>query len=856
SERCKETDKETLGGVSHYDYIMGNPPFVGARLMSKEQKADLAAIFGPRWKNLGNMDYVCGWYKKAADLMAANPATRTALVSTNSITQGEQVANLWRPLVEQQGVVIDFAYRTFRWDSESNSKAHVHCVIIGFHCGTADAPRLFDGAAAIPARHINAYLMDAPDVWIEKRMHPLSDVPEICLGGQPIDDGNFLLTQDEMESLLKSEPQAEPLIRPFMMGKDFIERKPRFCLWLKGADISLIRKCPKVMERIKKVRDFRLQSNRDNTLKAAETPTLFGAPFECESQYVAIPKVSSENRRYIPIDYLPANIIPGDKLFCMQNATLYHFGVLTSSVHMAWMRATCGRLKSDYSYSNTIVYNNFPWPKEAKIVSSPKEYIHGEVGNFASLPSATSPNKEAKIISSPKEYIHGEVENYAKEAKIVSSPKESTSGEVKNFASLPTGEVGNFASLDAPSPYLDKNQDINEHRAHLPHWHQDGKLQFITFRLADSLPKEKLDELKSDKAKFLEQHPEPWDKETEAKYYAQFGSKIDEWLDAGMGSCILQFPNIREIVCHALEFYNGERYLLHSYVVMPNHVHVLVEMLGEYKTGDVLHTWKRYTSNQINKLIGGSGRLWQHESYDRLIRDKSHYSNVLGYISGNPKYLPVGSYTLLKEAKIASSPKEYMHGEVENYAKEAKIVSSPEEYMHGEVGNYAKEAKIASSPKEYIHGEVENFASLPSASSPNKEAKIVSSPKEYIHGEVENFASLPNASSPTKEAKIASSPKEYIHGEVGNFASLAAGEVENFASLIEQTAQSILDARALYPDSSLADLYDELTMPPELRRAHQANDRAVMQAYGFPDNISESECVAELFKMYNALTSR
>ena len=213
----------------------------------------------------------------------------------------------------------------------------------------------------IEAKNINGYLLDAPNIFIEKRMLPLCNVPQICLGGQPIDDGNLTLTEEEKDNLLKKEPLAEKFIRPFMMGKDFIDRKPRYCLWLQGANPTDLRKCNEVMQRVEKVRDFRLASTRTSTLRAAEMPTLFGAPFECESDYVAIPKVSSENRRYIPMDFLSQTIIPGDKLFVLQRVSLYHLGVLTSSVHMAWMRAVCGRLKSDYSYSNTIVYNNFVW---------------------------------------------------------------------------------------------------------------------------------------------------------------------------------------------------------------------------------------------------------------------------------------------------------------------------------------------------------------------------------------------------------------------------------------------------------------------------------------------------------------
>ena len=343
------------------NYCYGNPPFVGARWMSKEQKADVIKIFGEKWNGVGDLDYVCCWYKKSAELMEGNNI-RTALVSTNSISQGGAVTNLWRPLF-QNGIHIDFAHRTFVWDSEASLKAHVHCVIIGFSSSLYNRDKIiFDKGIKTVASNINGYLLDTDNVFIDKRMKPISDVPTISLGGQAIDDGNLVLTQEEKEDLLVKEPIAEMFIRPYMMGKDFINRRPRFCLWLVDAEPSILKKCPLVLERVIKVKNFREESNRASTLRAANTPTLFASILECNGEYIAIPKVSSENRRYIPMDYLPGNIIPGDKLFVMQNATLYHFGVMTSNVHMAWMRAVCGRLKSDYSYSNTIVYNNFPWP--------------------------------------------------------------------------------------------------------------------------------------------------------------------------------------------------------------------------------------------------------------------------------------------------------------------------------------------------------------------------------------------------------------------------------------------------------------------------------------------------------------
>uniref|UniRef100_UPI0034E940BB type IIL restriction-modification enzyme MmeI n=1 Tax=Treponema berlinense TaxID=225004 RepID=UPI0034E940BB len=230
----------------------------------------------------------------------------------------------------------------------------------------------------IEAKNINGYLLDAPDIFIEKNSKPICDVPPMIRGSSPIDDGNLLLTIEEKEEYLKKEPQGEKFLRPFMMGKDFIERKPRWCFWLVGANPSELKKCPILIKRIEAVREFRLKSSKAATVQIAATPTLFGEMRPCESEYIAIPKVSSENRRYIPIDYLSSEVLAGDKLFQMPNASLYHFGVLTSNVHMAWMRAVCGRLKSDYSYSNTIVYNNFPWPQQFKIDNSKLKMENGK----------------------------------------------------------------------------------------------------------------------------------------------------------------------------------------------------------------------------------------------------------------------------------------------------------------------------------------------------------------------------------------------------------------------------------------------------------------------------------------------
>ena len=362
------TDWQQIVKPEDLAYIIGNPPFLGYSNQNSAQKEDLLSVFvdekGKAYKNTGKIDYVAGWYMKSALMMQANPKVRAALVSTNSITQGEQVANIWKPLVERFGLHIDFAWRTFRWDSESTGKAQVHCVIIGFSIGERKRkPVIYEGESRVEAEHINPYLMDFENVWIESRTNPLCDVPQLANGGKPTDGGFLIMTAEEMNEFLNEEPSATCLIRPFMMGKDFIDRKSRYCLWLKGISPSVFNKYVFVKERIQNVREFRLKSTKAATRMKADTPALFDEIHEPISDYIAIPKVSSESRKYLPVDYLSFNVIPGDNLFYVQCASIYHFGFLTSCVHNAWMRLVCGRMKSDYRYSSTIVYNNFPWPE-------------------------------------------------------------------------------------------------------------------------------------------------------------------------------------------------------------------------------------------------------------------------------------------------------------------------------------------------------------------------------------------------------------------------------------------------------------------------------------------------------------
>lgn len=345
------------------NYIMGNPPFVGGMLMSREQKQDMLDIFGAKTKGIGELDYVGAWYKKAAEMMDNNASIKAAFVSTNSITQGEQVAILWKPLFENHGIHFNFAYRTFRWDSEADIKAHVHCVIIGFSKVDTPSKRLFlSDSQTLSVKNINGYLSDAPDVFIENRGTPLCDAPAMNFGNMPRDGGGFILSEEERDELLKKEPLAAKWVHLFLGAHEFINNKKRYCLWLQGASPAEIRQCPTVLQRVNSVREMRLASTAASTRKMAETPTLFAQITQpLGKEFIIVPSVSSEKRRYVPMGFMDKNTIASNLVFTITDASLYHFGVLTSNVHMAWMRVVCGRLEMRYRYSKDIVYNNFPW---------------------------------------------------------------------------------------------------------------------------------------------------------------------------------------------------------------------------------------------------------------------------------------------------------------------------------------------------------------------------------------------------------------------------------------------------------------------------------------------------------------
>ena len=348
------------------NYIMGNPPFVGYSLQSKEQKADILSVYvdekGRPYKTAGKIDYVSGWYFKAAQLMQGT-AIRTAFVSTNSITQGEQVAGVWKPLYTRFGIHIDFAYRTFRWDSEASIKAHVHCVIVGFSSVSNPVPkRIYTTERYQEVENINPYLLDAPNVFIDSRTSSICDVPQMVYGNKPTDGGFLFLSSEERDELLKREPGTEKFIRQIYGATEYINNKARYCLWLVGASPSELRKSPFIMERVEQVRQFRLNSTKAATQRSADTPTLFQEIRHPDSEYIIIPRHSSETRRYIPFGFVQPRIVVNDAVQIIPDAKIYHFGVMMSNVHMAWTRAVCGRLEMRYRYSKDIVYNNFPWP--------------------------------------------------------------------------------------------------------------------------------------------------------------------------------------------------------------------------------------------------------------------------------------------------------------------------------------------------------------------------------------------------------------------------------------------------------------------------------------------------------------
>ena len=357
-------DWESVIPKGELDYILGNPPFLGSRIMNRQQKAEVENTFNGL-KNFGDLDYVTCWYRKAAEYIQ-NTEIEVAFVSTNSICQGLQVPVLWPELMNRYGMKINFAHQTFKWSNEARGKAAVFCIIVGFSLNDRKLKRLFQYATVTSdpteatVNKINAYLVDADNIFIERRASPICNVPEMKFGSMAADGGFLLFSPEEKEAFLQKEPEAMPWFRRIVGSEEFINNKERWCLWLLDIEPSVLRKLKHVMERLNQVKELRQQSARPFL---ADIPHLFAQIAQPkEGNYIVVPQVSSEKRKYIPIGFLSAETIASNLVNIIPNATMYHFGVLTSTMHMAWTRYVCGRLEMRYRYSKDIVYNNFPWP--------------------------------------------------------------------------------------------------------------------------------------------------------------------------------------------------------------------------------------------------------------------------------------------------------------------------------------------------------------------------------------------------------------------------------------------------------------------------------------------------------------
>lgn len=368
-----EVDWNTVVPKDKLNYIIGNPPFLGARNMGDNQKKSVQAIFSTLSKNdVQMMDYVTCWFKKAAEFIFET-SIQVALVSTNSIVQGAQVPILWKLLFEEYQIQINFAYQTFKWTSDSLQQAAVHCVIIGFSQVNNPEKKLFTNSSFIKVKNISPYLTETSNVLIESRNKPICNVPQMKFGNQPRDGGNFIFSDDEYQELIKANPQLSKWFRPYIGANEFINKIKRWCIWLKHASPVEIRNNKFIYDRVNAVREFRESSNAKTTQGYAKVPHLFAQLTQPDGvPYIIIPRVTSERRRYVPIGFMSPNEISSDAVQIIPNASLYDFGILTSNVHMAWMRTVAGRLKSDYRYSAKIVYNNFPWPE---VTDSQKEKI-------------------------------------------------------------------------------------------------------------------------------------------------------------------------------------------------------------------------------------------------------------------------------------------------------------------------------------------------------------------------------------------------------------------------------------------------------------------------------------------------
>jgi hypothetical protein len=380
----RKSTKERIVIKDTFDYVLGNPPFIGKSIKSEMQKEDMEKIF-LGVKGAGVLDYVAAWYLRAAQLIQ-NTSTKVAFVSSNSITQGEQVGVLWNLLLNFYKIKIHFAHRTFDWSNEARGNAAVHCVIIGFGDYDISSKSIFDyedikgEAHEIKAKNINPYLVDTKDIFIEKRRTPICGIPEISFGNMPNDGGYLIFSDDEKVAFLKAEPRAKKFMKPLLSAKEFLNNQKRWCLWLVDLQPIELDELKAVFKQIQGVKKHRLNSNRLATKKLADFPTLFAEIRQPNDTYILVPRVSSENRRVIPMSLFDKSYIVSDTCLAIPKATLFHFGVLQSSMHHTWVKSVCGRLKSDFRYSNEIVYNNYPFPfspshKQIKLVEEKSQKV-------------------------------------------------------------------------------------------------------------------------------------------------------------------------------------------------------------------------------------------------------------------------------------------------------------------------------------------------------------------------------------------------------------------------------------------------------------------------------------------------
>ena len=389
-----ETDWETVVSKNDLSYIIGNPPFIGSKIMSQFQRDQIVREF-ENIKGSGVLDYVTGWYLKAAKYIE-NTKIKVAFVSTNSIVQGEQTSILWGQMINKYGIKIHFAHRTFKWSNEAKGNAAVYCVIVGFANYDSINKRIFEyedikgEAHELKVKNINPYLVDAKDILIEKKSNPICNVPKMSFGNMPLDGGHLLLSDDEKMNLLTKEPNADKFIYPLISAQEFLNGQKRWCLWLLDAEPKELKQLPEVLKRIELVRQFRLNSIAPSTQKFSLTPSLFRDKNQPES-YILIPSTTSENRKYIPMGLFGKNDIANNSCHTVPNGNLFHFGVLMSAMHMAWVKTLCGRLKSDFRYSKDIVYNNYPWPENPseKQIKTIEEKAQNVLDVRASFPNSS-----------------------------------------------------------------------------------------------------------------------------------------------------------------------------------------------------------------------------------------------------------------------------------------------------------------------------------------------------------------------------------------------------------------------------------------------------------------------------------